>query len=151
MEHLFNYFLRSKSNFRIIWDGKFHHSPSFVNIVIKISRKNAIKEKYIVEKMNQIKSYGVNLIQCVDINSNQFNSDYLIAFNLCGSKLKGSSAQHFINNSMLLINTWNHIHLCMSMSIDKCVILIKKPVCLNMSISSHLSFYKGKTIDKGKR
>ena len=62
--------------------------------------------------MNHIKSHRVNLIRCVDMNLDEVNSDYLIGFNLRGSKLEGPFAQHFINNSTLLINTWNHINLC---------------------------------------
>lgn len=104
-----NYLGRGSSSFVFYCE---YHQESSTKIVLKISRQNSSKEKSIIEKMNEIKLYDINLIKCVDMNLDEENSDYLIGFNLRGSKLEGSFAQHFINNTKLLINTWKQIHLC---------------------------------------
>ena len=86
---------------------------SLTNIVLKISRKNLLKEKYIIQQMNAIKPDDINLINCIDLNLNETYSDYLIAFNLRGSQLHETHIRKFINNTTLLNNAWKQINLCM--------------------------------------
>ena len=79
---------------------------------MKISRQDSSKEKFIIEKMNEIKPHDINLIKCVNMDLNEENSNFLISFNVHGNRLEGAFAQSFINNTKLLINTWKQINLC---------------------------------------
>ncbi|CAF4126445.1 unnamed protein product [Rotaria sp. Silwood2] len=83
----------------------------WTKFVLKISRQNCMKEKFIIEEMNKIKQKNMNLIQCLDMNFDDDYADYLITFNLLGVKLDKLFLQRFLDDTQLLINTWQQIHL----------------------------------------
>ncbi|CAF2789865.1 unnamed protein product [Rotaria sp. Silwood2] len=90
----------------------------WTKFVLKISRQNCMKEKFIIEEMNKIKQKNMNLIQCLDMNFDDDYADYLITFNLLGVKLDKLFLQRFLDDTQLLINTWQQIHLCKYMIIE---------------------------------
>lgn len=104
-----NYLGRGSSSFVFHCQYQQEQSTKFV---LKISRQNCSKEKFIIETMNKIKPKNINLMQCIDMNLDNKNSDYLIGFNLSGIKLDGKFLQRFLNDTQLLINTWKQINLC---------------------------------------
>ncbi|CAF5039042.1 unnamed protein product, partial [Rotaria sp. Silwood1] len=69
------------------------------------------KKKFIIEEMNKIKRENMNLIQCMNMNFDDDYADYLITFNLRGVKLDKLFIQRFLDDTQLLINIWQQVHL----------------------------------------
>ncbi|CAF3682480.1 unnamed protein product [Rotaria sp. Silwood1] len=104
-----HYLGRGSSSFVFYSEAQQEQRTKFV---LKISRQNCSKEKFIIEEMNKIKPKNMNLIQCMDMDFDDENADYLIAFNLRGVKLDGIFIQRFLDDTQLLINTWKQANLC---------------------------------------
>ncbi|CAF4981505.1 unnamed protein product [Rotaria sp. Silwood1] len=104
-----HYLGRGSSSFVFYCESQQEQLTKFV---LKISRQNCIKEKFIIEEMNKIKRENMNLIQCMNMNFDDDYADYLITFNLRGVKLDKLFIQRFLDDTQLLINIWQQVHLC---------------------------------------
>ncbi|CAF0797276.1 unnamed protein product [Rotaria sordida] len=104
-----HYLGRGSSSFVFYCESQ---QEQLIKFVLKISRQNCTKEKFIIEEMNKIKRKNMNLIQCMDMNFDDDYADYLITFNLRGVKLDKLFMQRFLDDTQLLINTWQQVHLC---------------------------------------